>query len=348
MKQKSNSLVLLIVIGFIFIVSCATITQTNISIFSEIDISNANTYQKDLIYLSDKLKSAHPYLVSNKFKFIDEEQFKAIAINTYNHLDSIENDLEANYVFRSFLSKLNDYNTVLKQEYDKDIKCLPINFRWFGDDLYILNGKLKYKDTFNKKVISIGNMDVTTIKNKTIELFSADNTNAKIFKSANCINEQHYLQYLGLIDENENVSIEYEANGEYKTVILPVNMKKIGQTISNYYSKVANIGRNNITQSKNEKIRYKTLPEFNSTYLQIKNFNIYDWEDFNYKYEKLFKDLKKHNIKYLIVDLRTCRSSYPQFIYRFLSYIKNKNNININTYERWIRPSKEYYLSMEQ
>lgn len=140
---------------------------------------------------------------------------------------------------------------------------------WFQDDLYILNTLGKFNFLENKKVIKIGNVDVNILKNEVNKFICSDNVYEKNKLNGNFLCRRTVLDLLNLINEKNEVTINYIDNGIIKEISLSlIDIKK--PYINELWKNSFNIGKNEITYCYNRykpSLRTQELTDYNTLYL---------------------------------------------------------------------------------
>lgn len=352
--------IMIIMIGIFFIFFLFNCTATKeITNISQIDTSDANIYQKDLVYLAEKIKEIHPTLTPNEFKYIDVDEFDKLAIETYYKLSEMQEKNDDNkykfiYLASKLIAKLNDGHSGLPEFKYRKEPTLPVLLKWFGEELYIINAVKKYKNLKNKKVLKIGNIAPGIIKENVNEFISGDNQfHRNYFMNGIFICKKAILELLNLTGENNNVLIEYEDNGKINQITLSANKnwsQYIYLLVELYKN---NFGKTDLTTSVKGAIWFKSLEEYNAMYFQLnKFFDSQTWSGYNFDFKNIFNELfteiREKGLKYLVIDLRNNNGGVPYLAYQLLSYIKNEKSKSLNTYYSYYRPSEFYYSNLDE
>lgn len=361
MMKKHQLIILLILVGFIFTISCTSAEPHN-NVFAtpefDTDDIDVNKYQLSFVSLYDKLRAVHPSLTPNEYKYVDMEGFNRLSIEVFNHLGEISDDtnnkkLRFAYLTNQLLAKLKDGHTQFEINNHfggpQSEPLIPIMMKWFKDKLYIVGTIDDNDDLLNKQVLKIGNIDVHKLQDMVNNFISADNDYNKFYLNGFYMCKGIVLEYLGLLDNENKVVIEYLEENETKTVKLEV---KEYNSFVYLVNRLQDAGKNEITKySGTGIIHYKEIPEYKAMYLKLNEFmdstvekdNSYYYgvilED---KFNEMFDEIKEKNLEHLVIDLRNNLGGYFHIAYYLLGHIYNDYDEFYSLFSLY-KPSKEYY-----
>lgn len=317
MKNLSKKIILF---TFFFLFINIIIFSFNINDFN---VSNSNIYQKDFYEIIKKIDKVHLGTLKNPLPFMSEEKYYSLLGNTYQELINVNKDIDFYFIIKKFLSNLHDGHTNLYYNFPNN-KFLPLNFNWFGDDLYITAVfDSKYNDLLYKKIIKINNLTVKEFEN-IVNMYSSTDKNNLYWtrhynsESTGLMINQVFLKHCNILDEENKLKIIYQDQDKIKEVFLSANYET-NKTIINQ-------ARNKITKINPENY-YSIIDEISTIYFQLNKLP----QEVNINYIKqLFQDAKDHKIKYLILDLRNNSGGNSKWNDEFLRYIaKDKNEVYI-------------------
>lgn len=296
------------------------------------------------------LLTQHRSWLENPFVQIDHNTFIDNATKCYNLIDKDMKEEEFTFVIRKLIATFNDGHAEYAQN-KTFLNCLPISFWWFDDGLYIVGTTDEYSNLLHKKVLKIGGQDVNRLREKVNEYIPSDNIYGKKSRNSFYLSQQDMLGFLDLTDEQNEVSITYLNTNNKKKVILSTEARtisdsldtRIASTLSNY--KNYNVCRNSVTKLKDgdDINSFQIIDSYSLAYLKIISFS--ETRETAKKNIELvqntFSEIKKHNVKHLIIDIRGNNGGSSNFEYKILSFLKNDNIEHLSTYDRYKKNNKE-------
>ena len=247
-------------------------------------------WQEDVKYFKEQLVKRH----MNAFHHVSQEEFNKDADQLYSDVPSLK-DYQIIVRMMQMTSKVGDGHTGV--HLPTTFKRYPIRVNWFGDELYVIAAKPKYKEAVGAKVIRIGEFSIDAVNTKLATVMSQDeNLWYTMSTGAAFVIVPEILVTLGIVPDYDHASFTVlDANNKEITLdIVPEVIDQNAQLIP------VNDGQPPLFRQKlNDPFWFTYLSDINAVYV---NFKKYD--DLASNSDKLFKFIEQNKATRLIVDLR--------------------------------------------
>ena len=180
----------------------------------------------------------------------------------------------------------------------------PITLFDFGNELRIIKVKKAYNNLLGKKLIQIDGIPISEIYNKVSQITPfTENHQSSMDKTCSSIMIAEILFGLNLVKQKNKATFTFaDDSRHYESIILEALTNEENKELE-YKSivfKYPNITRPDSYKTK--KVWYTSLRDSLTVYI---NFKEYPTEvEMNSFAEELLKNIKKHNLENLIIDLR--------------------------------------------
>ena len=180
----------------------------------------------------------------------------------------------------------------------------PITLFDFGGELRIIKVKKKYSHLLGKKLTGIDGMSISEIYNKVSPLTPfTENYQSSMDKTCSSIIISEILFGLDIVKQKDKATFTFSDDaGNYESIILEALTKEENEE-SEYKAIVFQYP--NLTRPDSYKIKKLWHTSLRDSLTVYVSFNGYPTEvEMNSLAEELLKNIKKHNLQNLIIDLR--------------------------------------------
>lgn len=199
----------ILIIAFLLLVKYSAYCQTE------------KEWQQDIIYLKTTIHSEYPHLLGK----IGSPKWDSIADQFISNLKNLNNNerqvelvklVAAFHIGHTSLEMMN-YHTQGSQNSLK-LRHFPIKFYQFTDGVFIIQADSTYKDVIGGKVLKVGNFTINEALEKIRPLVSYENEQGFLSNFNYYLTSSLFLKTLKIIDENEQLDLIIEKNGQPKKV----------------------------------------------------------------------------------------------------------------------------------
>lgn len=214
-KIKILSFVLVVITTIFMFCGCGT---------QYIGINRTEKWEKDLNYL----KEAYPNKHVNAFFKISEDEFNNKIETLKSNINNLSDEEVENGIYE-IVASIGDAHSTAYRNYDYRF---PLNFYFFGEDLYLINTSDEYKQALYCKLESVDGMDIREIEEKLRPLtVQANEANIKksmlgffcrpdILKGAGIIDDENSATFTFINNQGTAISIEVEAEDNTDGIIM--------------------------------------------------------------------------------------------------------------------------------
>lgn len=295
-----------------------------------------NIYQKDLLLFVDMLKTSHPIFALGTSSTINID---SIGKQGYLWAEKCNSVDELSYYLQSIASLLNDGHTSILPDLDKNA-IYPFSFIIVGEHVFLNVIDKNYESYLGKEITKINNHPVKEVIESFRSQISSDND--VYFKD----NVNGYMQFLNLWKHNsysmndKSLVLSFEDEKDIK--LYPVNKQNMNIT---YLQTSFQEGL--VTIRNKQPFSYNLLEDESICYFQFNQCT--DNSDIRYQLNmqnkeiteameaklaliprfdtvvaNMFKEMKEHRIKTLVVDVRNNGGGNSRLCDILLSYLKPK------------------------
>lgn len=166
--------------------------------------SRNEKWTKDLNYLAEALPNKHP----NIFFKMDKDEF-------YNDIDCLKNNIdtmtdeEITVEIYKIIAKVSDPHTKVYRDYEKRF---PVQFYYFGNDMYLIHTSDEYEKVINCKLKAVNGIKVDEIKRRLNPLVSQVNESKIKNTSPSFLARPDILKGLHIIEDEDSAIFTLENN----------------------------------------------------------------------------------------------------------------------------------------
>lgn len=321
MKNNKKKKILIIFVGVIVLLGIIVMIFIN-KIFNRVTysptISSNSRNEKwieDIEFLKKELPKKHKNLFFYKSKEEFNEDMDRLVKNISNYTDQ---EIKGEIV--RIIVSINDSHTSVSFNYSK---VYPVKFFEFEDGIYLIDGSLKYKDYWGKKLLAINGYTVEEGKEMLRPYIAKDNESMIKNEFTKAIKSFNLLAFSGITDSEE---ITYTFTDGQITV-KPLSYKEINNT--QFISECYLIDDFPISQQKaHDKYWFEYMKNENVVYIKYNacsNMERYSFKEFT---QEVFKEVDKNNPDKLIIDLRDNGGGNSMIFNSFFKAIKERKDIN--------------------
>lgn len=163
-------------------------------------------WEKDLNYLQEALPNKHV----NAFFKIREDDFNNKIEELKSDLNNLRDEEVENRIYE-IVASIGDAHTKAYKQYDYRF---PLNFWYFGDDLYLINTTEEYKQALYCKVESIDGQDIREIEEK-LKVLTVQSNESNIKKTLpSLLSRPDVLKGAGIINNEESVIFTFKNSND--------------------------------------------------------------------------------------------------------------------------------------
>lgn len=244
--------------------------------------------KEDFDYLKKNLINTHP----NPFLFISKEDLE-------NSLDTLAKQSEELYIQTFFFklmeifAQINDSHTKIKG-FEKILskEKYPLRFKYLGDRYYITATDIKYKKHIGSYITHLNNTPINKVISKMSKVLTHENDVVLSNAIEQWIYEPVLLEYLGIIHSDLILEIKTDRD------IFNIKPKKISD--EELYNPREESIKGSMTLEQKGLYWTKSIEDILTYYIQYNECEELTKEEV----ESMIGDIKKKNLKYVVVDLR--------------------------------------------
>lgn len=264
--------------------------------------------QQDIKELQRKLEEIHP----NPYKYIAKSHFQAL-LNT--NIENICNLRNFGFKIMSTLPLLRDGHTHLCPSDDiLGTDTFMFRLKCFNKAYYLTKCSHILSPYLGAKLLGINNFSIDELEEKLKIFIPQENETSTQFYLPSKIIEPKILEFIGVENEKQ-ITLHLEINGENLSIEIQPEDYKNKKMVS-LESKMKDIPP---TFKRSPNYWYTELKTLSALYFQYNDCE--EREDL--KIENVVDEIKKLNLKILIVDLRNNRGGDSDILKPLVTYLKN-------------------------
>ena len=272
-------------------------------------------WNEDIDYLSSQFKSKQ----LNFSTLIPEEKFNNTISSIKNSINSLQ-DYEIYFKLKQLIASLKVAHTLIVPPDRSKFHFLPVYTKKFSDGLYIIQADQQNLNLLGKKIIKVGNFDVSVVEDSLKKLISYENDYWADYQLPGTFSSVEALKYFGFTDDLSKV--ELEIAGEGKIILNSIEQYNSNFTYG-YKSVLGNVALPLYLQNYSSYYWYTFLESNEVLYIEYNKCA----NAANESFESFTNDIKNfvtsNQVKKIIVDLRNNGGGNSDIIRPLLTYLKS-------------------------
>ncbi len=261
-------------------------------------------WKEDLHYLKEFAEQSH----FNLFHTLDHEEWKKEIKKIENEIPEMENHQIILSMMR-LLAKVKDGHTVLYPPYQGKyaFHSLPLEFYFFGEDLYVRAAQQNYEILVGKKIVKAAGRPISDLLTKLQSNISHDNLYQVKWITPLAL---QYAEVYSLMESQVNfdsVEFTYLENGKEKTVSVlsgPLQWNPMSSFAMGHWVQMASLGNNLWTKDPNNFYWYEYLEQNQMVYFQFNRIRDKEEQSIASFIEEMFEFIENNQVKILVIDIR--------------------------------------------
>jgi tetratricopeptide (TPR) repeat protein len=258
-------------------------------------------WRYDLWLLSRELKRIH----YDPFKRVSREEFDGNVKKLHDEIPKLR-DAQIEVEFMKLARMMGDGHTTIRPGHAQSQARLaaPVEFYKFAEGLFVTRAAPKYADLVGAQVLKIGEHSVEKVYEALDPVISQDNKMWPLFIGANMMRYPRALNGLGLIREEDRMSITVrDPEGQVRTLTL---VAEPGGPADDWPSARKSGGRPEPLFLKDRRTNYwfEYLPESRTVFFQYNAVQHIPKDPLPEFCDRLFKFINEHDVERLVIDMR--------------------------------------------
>ena len=257
-------------------------------------------WRYDLWLLSRELKRIH----YDPFKMVSREEFEGYVKKLHDDIPRLR-DAQIEVGFMKLSRMMGDGHTTIRPGHGQPQARLavPAEFYQFSEGLFVTRAAPKWADIVGAQVLEIGEHSIEKVYESLDQVISQDNKMWPLFIGANLMRFTRVLNGLGLIGEEDRMSITIK-DSEGKTRILTL-VAEPGQPGDDWPG-ARKSGRPEPLYLRDRRTNYwfEYLPESKTVFFQYNAVQHIPSDPLPDFCDRLFKFINEHEVARLVVDMR--------------------------------------------
>lgn len=262
-------------------------------------------WRADLAYLAQRLEQRH----YNLYHSMDATEWKRAIQDLHERIPQMT-DLEIIGALMQLVAKVGDGHTVVYPPFQGKyaFSALPVEFYFFGNDLYIRAAEPAHAAIVGAKVVAVGNMPIQELIDQTSSYLSRDNPQQVRWILPIAMVFSDIYQIIGASSTAQQVPFSLEmADGKRQEVSLaagPLTRDPMARFAPDHWVDMRSETQALWTKNPNNNYWYQYLPEHDLMYCQVNQIRDQEGESLAAFSKRLSEQLVTSGATALVIDLR--------------------------------------------